>query len=99
MLSPALTLNSITAYRGFAQDPVNYNNDGQPLAPYSAAYPTPVSISDNQIVYKEKEVTQEIQLQGSWRRFDVTAGLYFLYEDFSSDRIGYVVSHDAVVAP
>ena len=94
-ISPALTLNSISAYRGFAQDPVNYNNDGQPLVPYSAAYPVPVSISDNYIVYKEKEATQEFQLQGKWDKLDVASGLYFLYEDFRSDRIGYVVSPTA----
>ena len=97
-IDPALTLSSITAYRGFAQDPVNYNNDGQPLVPYSASYQTPVSISDNYIVYKEKEVTQELQLQGKWNRFDFTSGLYFLYEDFSSNRIGYVVSPVAATA-
>ena len=97
-ISPALTLNAISAYRGFAQDPVNYNNDGQPLVPYSAAYPTPVSISNNHIVYKEKEATQELQLQGKWDRIDFTSGLYFLYEDFRSNRIGYVVSPTAATA-
>ncbi len=97
-LSPALTLNSISAYRGFAQDPVNYNNDGQPLVPYSSSYPTPVSISDNYIVYKETEATQEFQLQGKWDKFDFTSGLYYLYEDFSSNRIGYVVSPTAATA-
>lgn len=91
-VTPALTFNSISAYRGFEQDPVNYNNDGQPLVPYSDAYPTPVSISNNYIRYHEKEATQEFQLQGKWDRFDFTSGLYFLYEDFKSDRIGYVVS-------
>ncbi len=93
-----LTFNSITADRGFDQNPVNYNNDGQPLVPYSAIYTTPVSISDNYIVYKEKELTQEFQLVGKYDRFDFATGLYFLYEDFSSNRIGYVVSPTAATA-
>ena len=91
-LNPVLTFNAITAYRGFAQDPVNYNNDGQPLVPYSSTVPQLVSISDNYIVYKEHEITQEFQLQGKWDRFDFTSGLYYLYENFRSNRIGYVVS-------
>jgi iron complex outermembrane recepter protein len=94
-INPALIFNSISAGRGFDQDPVNYNNDGQPLVPYSAADPTLVSISDNYIIYKEKEATQEFQLQGMWHKFDFTSGFYFLWEDFSSNRIGYVVSPTA----
>lgn len=97
-INPNLTFNSITSYRGFAQDPVNYNNDGQPLVPYSNTNPTPVSISDNYIVYREKEATQEFQFLGKYDRFDFTSGLYFLYEDFSSNRIGYVVSPTAATA-
>jgi iron complex outermembrane receptor protein len=93
-----LTFNSISAGRGFDQDPVNYNNDGQPLVPYSAASPTPVSISDNYIVYHDKEATQELQLIGNYDRFNFASGLYFLYEDFSSNRIGYVVSPTAATA-
>ncbi|MBV9510268.1 MAG: TonB-dependent receptor [Caulobacteraceae bacterium] len=91
-IDPNLTFNSISAYRGFAQDPVNYNNDGQPLVPYSPTSLTPVSISDNYIVYREQEATQELQLLGKYQRFDFTSGFYFFYEDFSSNRIGYVVS-------
>jgi iron complex outermembrane receptor protein len=90
--SEHLTFKSITAARGFAQDPVNYNNDGEPLVPYNAANPTPVSISDNLIVYRDKEWTQEFQAQGNYDKFDFASGLYFLYEDFSSNRIGYVVN-------
>jgi iron complex outermembrane receptor protein len=93
-----LTFNSVSAFRAFAQDPVNYNNDGQPLVPYSTAVPTPVSISDNFIVYREKEATQEFQLLGKYDKFDFASGLYFLYEDFSSNRIGYVVSPTAATA-
>ena len=97
-VNPNLTLNSITAFRGFAQDPVNYNNDGQPLVPYSATVPTPVSIADNYIVYREHETTQEFQLLGKYDRLDFASGLYFLNEDFASNRIGYVVSPTAATA-
>jgi iron complex outermembrane receptor protein len=90
--TPQLTFNSISAFRAFAQDPVNYNNDGEPLVPYNTANPVPTSISDNYIVYREKEATQEFQLLGKYDRFDFATGLYFLYEDFSSNRIGYVAS-------
>jgi iron complex outermembrane receptor protein len=90
--SDHLTFKSITAARSFAQDPVNYNNDGEPLVPYNAASPTPVSIADNLIVYKEKEWTEELQVQGNYDKFDFTSGLYLLYENFASNRIGYVVN-------
>jgi len=93
-----LTFNSISALRGFAQNPVNYNNDGQPLVTYSAADPIKVSISDNYIVYRDREATQEFQLLGNYDKFDFTSGLYFLYEDFASNRIGYVVSPVAATA-
>ena len=92
LINPNLTFNSISAFRGFAQDPVNYNNDGQPLVAYSPTDPIPVSISNNYIVYRDKEATQEFQLLGKYDKFDFASGLYFLYEDFSSNRIGYVVS-------
>jgi iron complex outermembrane receptor protein len=90
--NPELTFNAISAFRAFAQDPVNYNNDGEPLVAYNNANPVLTSISDNYIVYREKEATQEFQLLGKYDRFDFASGLYFLYEDFSSNRIGYVAS-------
>ncbi|HWU02416.1 MAG TPA: TonB-dependent receptor, partial [Novosphingobium sp.] len=93
-----LTVHSITSLRRFAQDPVNYNNDAQPLVPYSATVPQLVTISNNLIKYHEKEVTQELQLQGQYGPVDFTGGLYYLYEDFSSDRLGYVVSATAASA-
>jgi len=99
VFSEHLTFKSITAARGFAQDPVNYNNDGEPLVPYNAAHPTPVSISDNLIVYKDKEWTQEFQAQGNYDKFDFAGGLYYLYENFSSNRIGYVVNAAGIGAP
>ena len=89
-LDAHLSLHSITALRGFNQAPVNYNNDGQNRLPYSAAQPRAVDLSDNYITYRQHQFTQEAQLQGSWDRFDFTGGLYYLFENFSSNRIGYV---------
>jgi len=89
-LGEHVSLHSITALRGFDQDPVNYNNDGQNRLPYNSAQPRRIDISDNYITYKQKSFTQELQLQGSWGRFDFTGGLYYLFENFRSDRIGYV---------
>ena len=97
-IDPHLKLHSITALRRFAQDPVNYNNDGQPLVPYSSTVTQLVSISDNLIKYHDKEVTQEFQIQGDYGIVDFTGGLYYLFEDFSSNRIGYVVSATAATA-
>ncbi|WP_068084626.1 TonB-dependent receptor [Novosphingobium rosa] len=97
-IDPHLTVHAISSLRRFAQDPVNYNNDGQPLVPYSTSAPQLVSISDNLIKYHEKEFTQELQLQGQYGPVDFTGGLFYLYEDFSSDRIGYVVSATAASA-
>jgi len=105
-INPNLTFKSISAYRGFSQNPVNYNNDGQPLVVYngsaaSLAYPYPatVSISDNYIVYREQEVTQEFQLLGNYDKFDFASGLFFLHENFASNRIGYVVSPTGAGTP
>ncbi len=92
VIDPHLTVKSISAYRGFSQNPINYNNDGEPLVDYNLAYDHPVSISDNYIVYREQELTQEFQLQGNYDKFDFTSGLYLLHENFASNRIGYVVA-------
>jgi len=89
-LSPHLSIHSITALRAFDQNPVNYNNDGQNRLPYNSAQPRRVDISDNYIVYKQKSFTQELQVQGDWNRLDFTGGLYYLFENFRSNRIGYV---------
>jgi iron complex outermembrane receptor protein len=89
-LGSHLSLHSISALRAFNQAPVNYNNDGQNRLPYSAAQPRTVDLSDNYITYREHEFTQELQLQGNWDRFDFTGGLYYLFENFASNRIGYV---------
>jgi len=98
-INPHLTFKSISAYRGFSQNPVNYNNDGEPLVEYNGSaaslaspYPALVSISDNYIVYRDQELSQEFQLLGNYDKFDDVTGLYFLHENFASNRIGYVVS-------
>ena len=90
VFNPHLALHSISALRAFNQAPVNYNNDGQNRLPYDAAQPSPVDISDNYITYRQHQFTQEFQLQSNWNRFDFTGGLYYLFENFSSNRIGYV---------
>jgi iron complex outermembrane receptor protein len=97
-INPHLTFKSISAYRGFSQNPVNYNNDGEPLVDYSPADPVPVSLSDNFIVYREQELSQEFQLLGNYDNFDFASGLYLLHENFASNRIGYVVSPTAATA-
>lgn len=89
-LGSHLSLHSISGLRAFNQAPVNYNNDGQNRLPYNSAQPRAVDISDNYITYRQHDFTQEFQLQGNWKRFDFTGGLYYLFESFSSDRIGYV---------
>lgn len=89
-LDSHVSLHSISGLRGFNQAPVNYNNDGQNRQPYNSAQPRAVDISDNYITYRQHDFTQELQLQGNWRRFDFTGGLYYLFENFRSDRIGYV---------
>ncbi len=105
-INPNLTFKSISAYRGFSQNPVNYNNDGQPLVEYNgsaaslaAPYPALVSLSDNYIVYREQELSQEFQLLGNYDKFDFATGLYLLHENFASNRIGYVVSPTGAGTP
>jgi len=89
-LDQHLKLHVISALRGFDQAPVNYNNDGQNRLPYNSAQPRAVDISDNYITYRQHSFTQEVQVQGDWKALDFTGGLYYLFENFSSDRIGYV---------
>jgi iron complex outermembrane receptor protein len=87
-----LSVHAISGLRAFEQAPVNYNNDGQNRVPWNAAQTNAVDISDNYINYYQHQFTQEFQLQGNWRVFDFTGGLYYLFENFSSDRIGYVTN-------
>jgi len=89
-LSSALSFHSISALRAFTQNPINYNNDGQAQTSYDSAQPRAVDIADNYIAYHQHQFTQELQLQGNWKAFDFTGGLYYLFENFSSNRIGYV---------
>ena len=87
-----LSLHSISALRAFHQDPVNYNNDGENRLPFDTAQPKLVDLSDNYITYHQHQFTQEFQVQGNWRTFDFTGGLYYLFENFASNRIGYVTN-------
>ncbi len=89
-LDSHLALHSISALRAFSQNPVNYNNDGQARLPYNSAQPRAIDISDNFIRYRQHQFTQELQLQGTWQAFDFTGGLYYLFENFASERLGYV---------
>jgi len=89
-LDDHLALHSITALRAFSQNPVNYNNDGQAKLPYNSAQPRAIDLSDNYITYRQHQFTQELQLQGTWQSVDFTGGLYYLFENFASDRLGYV---------
>jgi len=89
-LDDHLSVHAITALRAFNQAPVNYNNDGQNFLPYDAAHPTPVEVSDNYITYRQHQFSQELQVQGNYKLVDFTGGLYYLFENFSSNRIGYV---------
>jgi iron complex outermembrane receptor protein len=91
-LDSHLSVHSISGLRAFEQAPVNYNNDGQNRLPWNAAQTRAVDISDNYINYYQHQFSQEFQLQGNWRAFDFTGGLYYLFENFSSDRIGYVTN-------
>lgn len=73
-----LSAKSITAYRGFSQAPVSYDNDG--LAAVQQV---------NYIHYHESEVTQEFQLNGDYGPVNFTSGIFFLHENFSSNRNGF----------
>ena len=95
-IDPELTVKSISAYRGFAQGPINYNNDGEPAVPFSnaataAGFPA-VTISDAYIHYREQELTQEFQLIGTYDKFNFASGLFLLHENFANNRVNATVS-------
>ncbi len=77
-LSPELGLKSISAIGGFDLDPVNYENDGQSAL-----------IQKNLIHYRDKYVTQEIQLNGDFGALTFTGGLFYLHENFFVERDGF----------
>ncbi|MEE3622612.1 TonB-dependent receptor [Nitrospirillum sp. BR 11752] len=77
-LGDKFTLKSVTAYRLFGQAPVTYDNDGEAAVKQV-----------NFIRYYENELTQEFQANGSWGPLDFTSGLFYLHENFSSDRNGF----------
>lgn len=70
-LQPNLSFKSITAYRGF-QGPYDNEDDGLPaiiLATYSD--------------YRQRQLTQEFQLNGEYGALKFTSGLYYFREDYS----------------
>ncbi|KAF0812649.1 Pesticin receptor [Andreprevotia sp. IGB-42] len=69
-----LQFKSVTAYSAFDQ-PVDYDNSGQAA-----------QIQQNLIKYKQHYFTQEFQLNGSYDRYDFTAGLYYYHENFEANR-------------
>lgn len=74
-LSDALTFKSITTYRGFEQDPVVYDNDGE------------AGVKNvNAIRYHQQDVTQEVQLLGDYEALKFSSGAFFFHENFAADR-------------
>ncbi len=74
-VAEGLTLKSVTTYRGFEQDPVAYDNDGE------------ADVKNvNVIRYHEQDVTQEVQALGDFGALKLASGLFFFHENFSADR-------------
>ena len=77
-VDPHLKLKYIGAYRGFNQNPVDYENDG-----------TAALIQKNLIHYNDQYVTQELQVLGDIGRFNYTGGFFYIHERFFVNRDGY----------
>jgi iron complex outermembrane receptor protein len=74
-VSEGLTLKSVTTYRGFEQDPVAYDNDGE------------ADVKNiNVIRYHEQDLTQEVQALGDFKDLKLVGGLFYFHENFSADR-------------
>ena len=74
-VAAGLTLKSVTTYRGFEQDPVAYDNDGE------------ADVKNvNFIRYHEQDVTQELQALGDFKSLKLVGGLFYFHENFSADR-------------
>lgn len=86
-LSDRIAVKSITAYRGFDQ-PVDYENDG-----------TADLAQKNLIHYKDKYFTQELQLNGSFDRFDLTLGAFYFHEVFDVSRDGFTRTGPLATSP
>ena len=86
-LSQALELKSITAYRGFNQ-PVDYENDG-----------TAELAQKNLIHYRDRYLTQELQLNGNLGRLTFTLGGFYFHERFNVARDGFTRLGPLVTSP
>lgn len=86
-VTEGLTLKSVTTYRGFEQDPVAYDNDGE------------AGIKNvNVIRYHEQDVTQEVQALGDFKDLKLASGLFYFHENFSADRNNFSGSGPATAA-
>jgi iron complex outermembrane receptor protein len=86
-LDAHLSLKAVTAYRGFDQ-PVDYENDG-----------TAALVQKNLIHYRDRYFTQEVQLNGSYARFDFTTGAFYFHERFGVDRDGFTRTGPLATSP
>lgn len=69
-----LKLKSVSAYRGF-DGKIYYDNDGV----------TAIK-ADSYGGFKQKQTSQEINLNGEYKKFNFVLGLYYFYENFWNDR-------------
>jgi|GEM_PF-670273 len=75
-LNDRLTFRSITATRGFKDDPSPWDSDGTPAADYGWTQ-----------FLDERQYSQEFQLLGDYGRFSFTTGIVGFRERFKFDRI------------
>lgn len=78
-LNDRFAVKSITALRGFTDDPSPWEMDGKPSNNYG--------FSQN---IHEREFTQELQLQGKYDRFNFTTGVFFYHELFDFTRVSWL---------
>jgi iron complex outermembrane receptor protein len=78
-LTDALTLRSLSSYRGFYQN-AEYDNQGTPAVPFNGV---PGSVlgydSANFVRYSNRSFTQEFQLNGEFDRFSFATGLFYYH--------------------
>jgi iron complex outermembrane receptor protein len=75
-----LTLKSVTAYRGI-DGPINYGNAGV------SAIKGP-SLAG----FRQYQITEELNLNGEFDRFNFVIGLYYFYENFYNHRLSQSAS-------
>jgi iron complex outermembrane receptor protein len=102
-LDDHLNLKSVTAFRAFEMDPTGYNNDGAPALPFGTLngvyYPELVTLSNSLIRYHEHQLTEELQVHGSYDQVDFTAGVFYLQELFRLYRANFTTSTATVLVP